>query len=68
MSSRKQWVPKGTYDNRITGRRETYDHKGNVIVSEGPLYANAHPAHYGKFGKLPDVPTCPIDWKDKEDE
>lgn len=67
MSSRKQWVHKGWYDNLETQRRERYDHKGNVVESLGVLYVERKPGHHGKFGKLPDVPVRPSDWKDRED-
>lgn len=59
MTSQKIWVPKGTYDNLETNRRETYDGKGNVIESQGCLYADKHPAHFGKFGRLPNIPARP---------
>lgn len=68
MTTRKQWVPQGTYDNQETQRRETYDSKGNLIASAGHLYVAKKPGHHGKFGKLPDVPVRPIDWKDNENE
>jgi hypothetical protein len=68
MSSRKRWVAKGWYDNLETQRRERYDHRGNVIESQGVLYVARKPGHHGKFGKLPDVPKKPFNYKEPEDE
>lgn len=57
MTSRKEWVMAGVYDNKETNRREKYDKHGNVIESTGIEWIKNNKAH--KFGYFPDVPSKP---------
>ena len=54
MSSRRVDVPKGWYDNSITGRRERYDGGGNVVESIGQGWIQRRSVP--RFGSYPDVP------------
>lgn len=57
MTTRKEWVSRGTYDNQGNQRRETYDDRGNVIESSGILWIKNN--RKIRFGFFPDIPEKP---------